>query len=94
MGPLTSEMLSEPTVIFCDNDTATGLAHGRKRTPQSKHIAIKFHYTKQAVRNGSIDVRRVPTVDNRADLLTKPVKTAIFKRLRDKLKGFDGTTEI
>lgn len=94
MGPVTDALLREPTVIFCDNDTATGLAHGRKRTPQSKHIAIKFHYTKQAVRQGSVDVRRVPTADNRADLLTKSVKTVIFKKLLDKLKGFDGVAKL
>lgn len=94
MGSVTDDLLREPTVIFCDNDTATGLAHGRKRTPQSKHIAIKFHYTKQAVRQGSVDVRRVPTADNRADLLTKSVKTVIFKKLVDKLKGFDGVANL
>jgi hypothetical protein len=86
--------MKEPTVIFCDNDTATGLAHGRKRTPQSKHIAIQYHYTKQVVRQKSIDVRRVPTNDNRSDLLTKSVKAPTFSRLVDRLKGFGGVSKL
>ena len=60
----------------------------------SINIAIKFHYTRQAVHQGSVDVRRVPTADNRADLLTKSVKMTIFKKLLDKLKGFDGVAKL
>ena len=41
-----------------------------------------------------MDVRRVPTADNRAHLLTKSVKTVIFKKLLDKLKGFDGVAKL
>ena len=43
---------------------------------------------------GKIGLRRVPTADNRADLLTKSVKTVIFKKLLDKLKGFDGVAKL
>jgi hypothetical protein len=78
---------SAPRRVFCDNDTATGLAGGRRRTPNSKHIAIKYHYTRQLVKQEVIYVLRVPTDDNRADLLTKPVKPAIFTRLIERLRG-------
>ena len=82
-----SFLLKAPTPVFCDNDTATGLAGGRRRSPNSKHIAIKYHYTRQLVAQGVIIVLRVPTDDNRADLLTKPVKGPVFLRLIVRLRG-------
>eukprot|EP01047_Picozoa_sp_COSAG01_P102428 COSAG01_NODE_32022_length_587_cov_2.131148_1_plen_101_part_00 len=87
IGTEAEFLLKLPTPVFCDNDTATGLAGGRRRTPNSKHIAIKYHYTRQLVKQEVIYVLRVPTDDNRADLLTKPVKPAIFARLIERLRG-------
>ena len=87
IGDEASFLLKTPTPVFCDNDTATGLAGGRRRTPNSKHIAIKYHYTRQLVKQGVITVLRVPTDDNRADLLTKPVKAPVFARLIERLRG-------
>ena len=60
----------------------------------SKHIAIKYHYIKQTVRQGTVDVRRVPTTDNRADLLTKAVKPPVFRRLVGRMKGFHNLAKM
>jgi hypothetical protein len=87
LGEITDFLTQQPVSVFCDNDNATGTAMGTKRNTASRHIAVKFHYTKQLVKQGTIEVHRVPTTDNRADLFTKPVKGPVFKRLIGPLKG-------
>jgi hypothetical protein len=84
---VTQASLEIDMSVFCDNDNATGTAMGTKRNTASRHIAIKYHYTKQLVKQGVIAVHRVPTTDNRADLFTKPVKGPVFRRLIGPLKG-------
>jgi hypothetical protein len=87
IGPVTNFLTKKPVLTFCDNDNATGTAMGTKRNTASRHIAVKYHYTRQLVQQGIISIHRVPTTDNRADLFTKPVKPFIFRRLMGPLKG-------
>jgi hypothetical protein len=79
--------LKRTVPIFCDNDNAVGKAMGTKNTPQSKHIALKYHYIMQLCEDDTVIVLRVPSKDNRADLLTKPVGLVVFDSLRDRLLG-------
>ena len=60
---------------------------GTKNTLQSKHIALKYHYIMQLCEDDTVIVLRVPSKDNRADLLTKPVGLVVFDSLRDRLLG-------
>ena len=51
----------------------------------SKHIALADHYVREQQERGTITVTHVPTKDMIADLLTKPLVFADFKRHADKL---------
>ena len=56
--------------------------HGR-----AKHIAIRFHFLRQHVENKEVVLKYVPSADNVADILTKPLPRAAFRKLRDLLMG-------
>ncbi len=47
-----------------------------------KHIDIKFHYIREAVENGSIQLKYCCTEEMLADLLTKPLTKAPFQKFR------------
>ena len=87
LGKPAEFLTKQPAMIFCDNDNATGTAMGTKRNKATRHIGVKYHYTKQLVEQRVLIIYRVPTVDNRADLFTKPVKPPTFRRLLGRLKG-------
>ena len=53
--------------------------------PKSKHISIKFHFIKQAIANQEIFLQYVPTADNLADFMTKPLVGQKFIKFRDAL---------
>lgn len=40
---------------------------------RSKHIDVKFHFVRQ---EGIVEIKKIATADNPADMLTKPLPTA------------------
>jgi hypothetical protein len=63
------------------------MATSDKFTPQTKHIALKYHQFCSHVKNGLIKINYSPIEDQKADLLTKPLAGAAFIRLRHMLIG-------
>jgi hypothetical protein len=63
--------IKEPTVLLGDNDAATTLAHEDIVSLGNRFYTKDIHYSKEQIKNGNIDARRVPTDDNLADGCTK-----------------------
>ena len=60
-----------PTVVFEDNEAAIKLANSPAIGNKSKHILLKYHYTKKAVEDKEIIIQYIDTSLQRADCLTK-----------------------
>jgi hypothetical protein len=60
-----------PTVLYEDNQSAIHMVNGRGSFHKSKHVNVKFHYTKELVKKGKVDIVYCPTKEMRADVLTK-----------------------
>jgi len=56
--------------------------------PRTKHIALKFHHFKDKISNGSLQMVKVATDLNIADLFTKPLVRYNFKKLWMLLQGW------
>lgn len=48
---------------------------------KKKHCAVNYHRVREAIAAKALVFRHVPSVDNEADILTKPVSKDIFYRL-------------
>jgi hypothetical protein len=65
-------------IIGMDNQSAIIFGEEQLVQDRSKHIDIKFHYTREQIQNGNIGLRYIPTNKLPADMLTKPLpKTAV-----------------
>lgn len=62
---------SKEITINCDNQSAMVLAQNNTYSPRTKHIAIKHHFIREAIQNGFVKIKYVPTEDQTADVLTK-----------------------
>lgn len=52
---------------------------------RSKHIDSRYHYIRDCIEKGVVDVDHVGTDDQLADILTKPLGRVRFVELRSKL---------
>lgn len=57
--------------INCDNQSAMVLAENNGYSPRTKHISIRYHFVREAIKNGYVQVKYVPTNLQTADILTK-----------------------
>ena len=82
---------SEPK-FFCtvweDNRSCIKVAESPKFTPRTKHIALKYHHFRRFVSDGTIRIQPIDTLEQTADILTKPLDGVKFTYLRKKLCGW------
>jgi hypothetical protein len=52
---------------------------------KTKHIEVWYHFLRDNVEKGNIELIHVPTEKQLADMLTKPLDQATFARLRGEL---------
>jgi hypothetical protein len=50
-----------PTVIHCDNQTCIKLSENRVFHDKSKHIEIKYHFIRDWVQRGAVELQYIPT---------------------------------
>ena len=72
---------SSPTVVFCDNISAIKLSKNLVMHGRSKHIDIRFHFLRDLVRDGILELIHCSTQQQVADVLTKPIKLDVFLRM-------------
>lgn len=78
--------LSKPPIILCDNVGASFMCKNPVISSRSKHIALDFHFVREQVENGALQVCGVSSVDQLADIFTKPLAKARIATLRHKLQ--------
>ncbi|PON92598.1 hypothetical protein TorRG33x02_116920, partial [Trema orientale] len=74
-----------PTMINCDNLSAIKLSKNPVLHGRSKHIDVRYHFLPDLCKNGVIELVFCKSEDQLANILTKPLKLAIFMKLRSML---------
>ena len=75
----------KPTTIWGDNQGAISVAKNPIFSKRSKHIHIRYHFVREQVEEGTIDIDYCPGTDMTADVHTKALARDRFQMLRDKL---------
>ncbi|KAL1225054.1 Retrovirus-related Pol polyprotein from transposon TNT 1-94 [Cardamine amara subsp. amara] len=65
--------ISEPVALYCDNNGAIAQAKEPRSHQKSKHIERRYHLIRDIIDRGDMKISRVPTDENVADPLTKPL---------------------
>ena len=79
------ENQTEPTKVYCDNQSAVKLAHNLVSHARTKHIELQHHFIKEKIDSKEIKLIYCNISDNVAHMLTKPVGKIHFEILRQKL---------
>ncbi|GJV28229.1 retrovirus-related pol polyprotein from transposon TNT 1-94 [Tanacetum coccineum] len=71
--------------LYCDNKSAIALCCNNVQHLRAKHIDIRYHFIKEQVKNGIVELYFVRTEYQLADIFTKPLPRERFNFLIDKL---------
>lgn len=87
---MATERENETVILNVDSQSAIALAKNPVFHQRSKHIDIKYHFIRNEVQNGFVQLQYVPSEDNLADILTKALPSVKLKRF---IPAFMGTVE-
>ena len=73
------------TPIFCDNTSAIAITQNPVMHSKTKHIDIRYHFIRDHVMKGDIELHFIPTEKQLADVFTKPLDEKTFKYLISEL---------
>ena len=76
------EMQAEGTTLFCNNMSAISMAKNHVFHQRTRHINRKYHFIREALQEGVIDVKFCRSEEQLANIFTKALPKDIFKQLR------------
>ncbi|GKD64482.1 hypothetical protein Tco_1306590 [Tanacetum coccineum] len=71
--------------LYCDNKSAIALCCNNVHHSRAKHIDVRYHFIKEKVENGIVELYFVQTEYQLADIFTKPLPRERFNFLIEKL---------
>jgi len=69
-----------PCIVYIDSSGAYDMSHSLKIPKRSRHIEVRFHYSRGELRKGFIKLIKIPSEKNVADMFTKPLDKNIFHK--------------
>ena len=79
-----------PATIYQDNMSTIALVrNGKSNNSRTRHIAIRYFFVADKVKNGEVAIEYLPTGHMIADILTKPLQGEQFVKLRNQLLNWN-----
>jgi hypothetical protein len=82
------EILEQPTAVLADNTQTNRICREHFISPGNQYTHLSYHYNKETVELGFMNILWINTKLNIADLFTKPVSRQVFENLVNQLTGY------
>ena len=66
-------------MIRVDNKSVIELAKNPVNHERSKHIDVRFHFIREQVKEGNVELEHVESRAQAADMFTKPLPSSLFE---------------
>jgi len=67
-------------MVYSNSQSAIHLSKNDTYHSKTKHINVKYHFIPDIVTQGDIVVKKIYTLENPAEMLTKPLPITKFER--------------
>nr|AGM34082.1 hypothetical protein [Lactuca sativa] len=67
--------------LYYDSESAVRICHNPVQHSKTKHIALIYHFIKDHVEDGNVEIHFVRTTDQLADIFTKALPEASFNKI-------------
>ena len=64
--------------MYCNSQSALYIARNLAFHFRTKHIRVQYHFVREVVEDGSVDLQKIHTKENLAYILTKPINADKF----------------
>ncbi|KAH9681106.1 hypothetical protein KPL71_026832 [Citrus sinensis] len=68
----------EKISVYCDSQSALHMARNPVFYSRTKHIGVQYHFVREVVEDGSVDLQKIHTKENLANVMTKPINADKF----------------
>lgn len=75
-------VIDKPIKIHEDNQGCIDIAENPKDHNRTKHIGIKYHFSRERIETNYISLSKIPTGEQLADTLTKPLHGPQLSKMR------------
>ena len=75
----------EATVVHCDNQSGIRISENPVFHDRSKHIDIRYHFFRDCVQRGTIQLEYIQTDEQVVEIFTKELCRQSFVKFKDKL---------
>ena len=76
-------LAQEQIDVYFDSQSAIHLAKNQVYHARTKHIDVRYHFIREIMEDGEIQLQKIGTKHNPADMLTKVVSGIKFKHCLD-----------
>ncbi|MCO5568844.1 hypothetical protein L7F22_022545 [Adiantum nelumboides] len=70
----------QPTMLLCDNQSCMAIARNPMFHVRTKHIEVQYHFVRELILDGEVEMEYCPTMDNCADIFTKALGSKTLER--------------
>jgi hypothetical protein len=79
------ECFIQQFTVMEDNQSCIALTKTQNNVSRAKHIDIRYHFTREAVQSGEVNIQFCPSESMIADTFTKPLEKSKFIKNRELL---------
>lgn len=80
---------TQPIRLYCDNKAARDIAHNPVQHDRTKHVEIDRFFIKEKLDEKIVELPKIRSEDQLADILTKAVSSQVFFKFLSKLGMYD-----